>query len=297
MKVKFWHKGPDDPIRTRLNSLSKRLGKVYRDEAKRMVTSSTTLAETEALHSAVRSLTETKRAIDKMLLNSPILSEEKVNDVLAGQRTRLQNAIQQQKLDSHFQAGVISSLVLNLLFLVENGVENGNHDELAIPTPTSGANQTTCIKITSDLIYQIHHNLFPAERMLVASGKRSENVVNIGAVFEVTGKASSGHVRADPEKLARAFIAMELTQTHFALWVHSHPGTGKEWTRPSFTDLAQHEDWLRDYSADLVSAIMVQDRWIRFWGTALENRCLALEVVGPGIIREESHETIFRLEF
>jgi hypothetical protein len=295
-KMELWSRSSDDPVRAKLKAVAKKLAKAYRKEAKRLIESPGTLAETEALHIALRSLTQARSAIDEMLTNEDVIRAEKANRLLAGERARLQNVIQDEKLDSYFQAGAVSVLAMNVLFLAEYA-GNGDQSEPLAPSESSAVTPPTRMKITSDLLYQMHHNLFPAEKMLVASGKRNAASVEIGAVFEVTGKASNGHVHADRERLARALIAMDLTETHFALWVHSHPGTGKDCTRPSPTDLAQHKDWLQDYSADLVSAIMVQDRWIRFWGTALESGRLTLEVVGPGLIKEEPYGSVLRLEY
>ena len=74
------------------------------------------------------------------------------------------------------------------------------------------------------------------------------DVTQLGAAFPVTGEARSGHVRADPENLAKALISMEVSGTHLAAWVHSHPGTGPAATQPSGIDLNQQDDWLRDFS-------------------------------------------------
>ena len=83
---------------------------------------------------------------------------------------------------------------------------------------------------------------------------------------------------------------------YFALWIHSHPSTGPEFTHPSSIDIRQHADWLRDYSPDLVSAILVKDRYIRFWGTAVETGKIAVEVEGPGVAIVSQAENIYRLE-
>jgi hypothetical protein len=186
---------------------------------------------------------------------------------------------------------------LNFLFLAENRLL-GNGNGIAAIDKTCSMESTTSqkMRINSDLLYQMRHQLFPAERMLVASGKRHTDSIDIRAVFEVTGQATAGQVRAEPDKLGQALISMDLTETYFALWVHSHPGADKGCTFPSNTDVRQHADWLQHYSSDLVSAIMVCDGWIRFWGTAVESGRLHIEVVGPGVRKEETDEVIYRLE-
>jgi hypothetical protein len=40
---------------------------------------------------------------------------------------------------------------------------------------------------------------------------------------------------------------------------------------------------------------MVHDRWIRFWGTALDTGKAKIEIVGPGVIKEGEHG-LYRLE-
>ncbi len=161
--------------------------------------------------------------------------------------------------------------------------------------PELGGPAAKRIVIPTDLLYQAHHSLFPAERMLVVSGHTSPETTILGAVFEVTGENSFGHVKADPSRLARALIAMDLSDTFLAAWWHSHPGIGAGCAQPSSTDLNQHQDWIRDYTPNLLSAIIVADGWIRFWGTALESRQIDLELTGRGITREDEHDHIYRL--
>jgi hypothetical protein len=151
------------------------------------------------------------------------------------------------------------------------------------------------IKVETDLLYQAYHTLFPAERMLVVSGRNSGSRVTLGAVFDVTGSCSLGHVNADPQAMARALIAMDLSNTYLAAWIHSHPGTGPVATLPSTIDQRQHQDWIKDYSSSLVSVIFVSDRWIRFWGTALETGQVKLEISDYGLIKEHTDEELYRL--
>lgn len=150
------------------------------------------------------------------------------------------------------------------------------------------------VVVPTDLLFQLHQELLPAERMAIVSGRENGNgQVLAGAAFDVTGEAHTSHVQADPRKLAQALIAMERAGTHLALWIHSHPGTGRMATHPSATDTTQHADWIRDYTPSLVSVILVEDGWIRFWGSALERQEVALEVVGNGVTEEDSN--VYRL--
>ena len=157
----------------------------------------------------------------------------------------------------------------------------------------SGSIRTIHIEI--DLLYQAFHSLFPPERMLVVSGRKYRDKLNLGAVFDVTGVNSAGHVRAEPQNLAQALIAMDLSNTHLAAWIHSHPGSGAMATLPSAIDREQHQDWIQDYSPDLVSAIMVSDRWIRFWGSALDENQVVLEFGSSGLLKENENDRLYRL--
>jgi hypothetical protein len=222
------------------------------------------------------------------------LSAQTAAAFLEAQRERVQRVTQKGGLAGCVRAGKISIQTMNLLFLAENEIAGDFPINRTSPPNEQGSAQVSLVTITSDLLYQVHHHLFPAEKMLVASGQRGDGAVKIGAVFEVTGDHSMGHVRADPGRLARALIAMELSDTFFAMWLHSHPGCGREATRPSTTDLTQHKDWLRNYSPNLISAIVVHDRWIRFWGTALDTGKAKIEIVGPGVTKEG--EDVYRLE-
>ena len=61
-------------------------------------------------------------------------------------------------------------------------------DGTAVKAAVSG------IVIPTELIRQLHRSLFPAERMLLVSGRRLADMVSVTAAFEVTGQHSVGHV-------------------------------------------------------------------------------------------------------
>ncbi len=151
--------------------------------------------------------------------------------------------------------------------------------------------------LSSAMLFQIKQSLFPAERMIVGAASRTGREIRIEALFDVTGVASSIGVKADPNLLAQALIAMSESGTYFGLWVHSHPGTGRSATHQSSIDTTQHADWLRDYSPDLVSAIMVKDRFLRFWGTAVENGTVEVSIEGSGIETVSKKENVYRLTY
>jgi hypothetical protein len=168
-------------------------------------------------------------------------------------------------------------------------------ENLTTSAVTNDPKDVKTIRVEADLIYQAYHSLFPAERMLVLSGRKASGKVTLGAVFDVTGAHSAGHVNADPGALARALIAMDLSNTYLAAWIHSHPGTGPASTLPSSIDRRQHHDWLQDYSTSLVSGILVSDRWLRFWGTAIEEGSAKIEISDHGLVKENPDEELYRL--
>ncbi len=151
--------------------------------------------------------------------------------------------------------------------------------------------------INSTLLFQLHHSLFPAERMLVGAGQKIGKTIKIDGIFDVTGNASSGYVKADANRLARALIVMSETDKYFAFWIHSHPGNGKGATYPSKTDTDQEAEWLKDYSSNLVNAIIVEDRYVRFWGKALDEKRVNVKITGIGVRRASETEEIYQLEF
>ncbi len=152
------------------------------------------------------------------------------------------------------------------------------------------------MELSSAMMSALRHSLFPAERMVVGAGRRSTGTVTVDALFDVTGIASPGGVKADPSLLGQALIAMSQSGTYFALWIHSHPGSGPGATHPSNIDLRQHADWLKNYSPDLVSAIMVADRYFRLWGTALETGAISVCITGDGVVPVSAREHIYKLE-
>lgn len=153
------------------------------------------------------------------------------------------------------------------------------------------------MNLSSAMLFQIRQSLFPPERMLVGGARRKDRSIRIEALFDVTGEASQSGVKADPDRLGQALIAMAESGTYFGLWIHSHPGSGSGATHPSSIDTTQHADWLRDYSPDLVSAIMVRDRYVRFWGTALETGKVDLAIEGKGVEVVSVEEKVYRLSY
>ena len=285
---------------------------------KQIDSSSGNLSVTEALHSAVDNLTNAKLAIEKTLRQADLLTEDAALVLLDEQIKQTKEILQSETVSRSSQATEIGVRTLNLLFCAKQAVKQ----EFSVITPISspeivGQNgkiidqtnpklfpsvigsltDTPRMMISSTLLYQLHHSLFPAERMLVGAGRKNGNDIEIDGIFDVTGKATTGYVKADANRLARALIVMSETERHFALWIHSHPGRGKGATHPSSTDTNQEAEWLKDYSANLVNAIVVEDRFIRFWGRALDEKRVTLEITGTGITQESENKSIYQLEF
>ncbi|GEM_PF-1607315 len=151
------------------------------------------------------------------------------------------------------------------------------------------------IVICKELLQESYESLFPAERMLVAAGRHMGDSTRLTQIFDVTGDQSGGHVRANPDRLGRALIEMDRSDTFLAAWVHSHPGSTPGATHPSSIDLEQDQDWIRDYPG-LLNIIVVKDRWFRFWGTALESGLIEVELLGHGLITEKKNGCVYRLD-
>jgi len=280
----------------------------------RQINSSTdNLPVTEALHLAIDNLTNIKLLVEKTLERKDLLTEEVTLAFLTEQIEITRDILQTELFLRSSQATEIGVRTLNLLFCAKQAVKqesalitpgalttnrNGNSvDETNQKLLKDNNAKTPRMIVSSTLLYQLHHSLFPAERMLVAAGRKNGLDIEIDGIFDVTGQATSGYVKADANSLARALIVMSETDKHFALWIHSHPGRGKGATHPSDTDLKQEAEWLKDYSPNLVNAIIVEDRFIRFWGKALAEKRITVEVAGAGISRESETESIYRLEF
>lgn len=149
------------------------------------------------------------------------------------------------------------------------------------------------VVVPSVLLLEINQRLMPPERMLLVAGRRSGSELALCAAFDVTASdASPVHVRADGDRMRVALMAMEVSGTVLAAWVHSHPGTGMGATVPSGIDAKQASDWDRDFPR-LLAAITTADRWWRFWGPALAAPAYRIRIDGPGWKGVEDH--VYRL--
>ncbi|MFN0278962.1 MAG: hypothetical protein ACKVRN_10205 [Pyrinomonadaceae bacterium] len=266
------------------------------------------------LHLAIDNLTNIDAAMRKHYLSIDSVGAESTLKLLNEQFEQTANLLRTGAISNSIDAWEIAMQSLNLLFAAKqrikqefgivtaldlNGTpESAGFRKILLPEKSKIAVLSSVpaeIVLPAALLFQMRQSLFPAERMIVGAARKTNGVIQIEALFDVTGVASASGVKADSNRLGQALIAMAETETYFGLWVHSHPGMGAGATHPSGIDINQHADWLKDYSADLVSAIMVKDRYIRFWGTAVESGKVAVQVEGAGIECVSSLENIYRL--
>lgn len=262
--------------------------------------------QNESVHAAIENLTDCYTTIRRMHKAKGSLSPQHAANAIATHLSNTKNLIRSSNTTGD-RAKNIATKTANLLFAASQeirstfGLKAYPHDG----EPTSSSSRVARVEpkpgrpvmeLSSAMMFQLRQSLFPAERMIVGAGHRSTGTVMVDALFDVTGVASAGGVKADPNLLGQALIAMSQSGSHFALWVHSHPGSGPGATHPSSIDLRQHADWLKNYSPDLVSAIMVADRYFRFWGTALETGAITVSITGDGVVPVSTPECVYRLE-
>ncbi len=268
------------------------------------------------LHLAIDNLTNIDAAVRKHCFSKDSVGAESTLKLLDEQFVQTAKLIRTGAISTSIDAGEITMQTLNLLFdakqrvkqefgivtaLDLNGTTEPSHfpktmlpqrSKIAVLPPVRDRSE---IVLPAAMLFQMRQSLFPAERMIVGATRKKNGVIQVEALFDVTGQASTSGVKADPNRLGHALIAMAETETYFGLWVHSHPGMGAGATHPSGIDINQHADWLKDYSPDLVSAIMVKDKYIRFWGTAVESGKIAVRVEGEGVECVSGLENIYRL--
>lgn len=301
-----------------LIKLAKSFDKELKLRLRQIDSSFENLSTTEAIHLATNYLVNTKLSVEKTLLRGDLLTEEAALVLVEKQIEQTKIILKSETISRSSEASEIAIRTLNLLFCAKQSVKqkfsvitpvvlpeigNGNEpteremEPRLLSSAINDIDRTPRMIIKSTLLFQLHHSLFPAERMLVGAGQKIGKTIEIEGIFDVTGNASSGYVKADAERLARALIAMSETGKYFALWIHSHPGRGAGATHPSGTDTNQEAEWLKDYSPNLISAIIVEDRYIRFWGNALDAKRVKIEIIGTGIRRASESEEIYQLEF
>jgi hypothetical protein len=291
MSLWNWKPSPDRLARQTLSRLADGLDREYRQQVEVLAGLGNSPQRLKPLARVLPLIAEARAAVLLPLAKGPGSVAPAGAEMLAAVADRLTRALRAEP-PAHGLARRALVQALDRLVAAQTDLTPLLPRAAARP---SSADPARRVIVPPDFLYQAHHDLFPAERMLVVSGRRSGDTTRLGVPFDVTGDRCAGHVKADPRRLARALIAMELSGTHLACWVHSHPGAGPGATFPSSIDLSQHEDWIRDYTPALLGVIVVEDRWVRLWGTALETKQTRAEVIGPGVIKESDDEHLYRL--
>ena len=189
----------------------------------------------ENVHAAIENLTECHTDIRRLLEAKHAISPELAADVIATKLSNTKRFIWSNKTAGDGALN-IAMKTWNQLFAAEQEIQSkfgvkGRPDGsvLAVSATKQFAEHKTVrpvMYLESAIMFQLRQSLFPAERMIVGAGRRTMNKVTIHALFDVTGNAGPGHVKADSNLLAQALIAMSLSGTYFAIWIHSHPGSG-----------------------------------------------------------------------
>jgi hypothetical protein len=297
----------------------KNLAKNLRRESKRSLgilgCRSADVYPVHELYAVIDNLTNTEVAVRRASRSKEWLEFEAAIGLIDTEIGRAMNLVRSGFVSTSIDAGETVLRTSNLLFTAKQHLKEEfgviTDLDLAIPITEKDTNRHSLpeqskqydlpeassqkMVLSSAMLFQIGQSLFPPERMLVGATRRIGQEISVEALFDVTGAANSCEVKADPDRLGRALIAMAESDTYFGLWVHSHPGSGSASTHPSGIDTKQHADWLRDYSPNLVSAIVVRDRYIRFWGTALETGIVEIEFDGGGVEVISPEERVYRL--
>ncbi len=312
--VRSFVAGPPSPD---AKPILQRLGQTLRRESDRsleiLTSRSADLHPVRELHIAIDNLTNIDGAVRRANFSKDLVSAESALSLIEAEILRTEDLIRKGVISTSIDAGEVTMRTVNQLFVAKQNLKqefglvtaldlNGFASEsdlsksISLEPPKEYALPSVPqMVLTAAMMYQLRLSLFPAERMIVGAACRIDSKIKIAALFDVTGEANSSGVKADPDRLGQALIAMAETGTYFGIWIHSHPGTGPGATHPSNIDVRQHADWLKDYSPDLVSAIMVKDRYVRFWGTAVETCKVNVVIEGAGISVVSPTESIYRL--
>ena len=92
---------------------------------------------------------------------------------------------------------------------------------------------------------------------------------------------SAIHAAADQTGAQQALIELDTWGHTVHGLFHSHPGQGREATRPSSTDLATHERYERG-GYPLIGAIVVRDGFVRFFSHRAD---FSISIFGEGVIQ------------
>ncbi len=238
-----------------------------------------------ALLAAIKQIQQVREQIEA-LRGEPDCASSRIRECLSNMTEEVLGSLQAQPQDEHDARQALARCI-TLLIAASRAVGARSRPQVEVIQRK--------VIISADLLLQAHFTVLPPERMLVGAGRTTGDESVLHSLFDVTGAHHSSHVRSDPERLARALITMERSRSFLLAWLHSHPGRGAAATFPSAIDFRQHDDWIRDYSENLLSVILTADGHIRFWGKALESGRIEPQVTGRGVARTED-PNVYRIE-
>lgn len=153
------------------------------------------------------------------------------------------------------------------------------------------------LHIPTAILYALRSLLFPAERMAIGSVRRVAGCRRLEAVFDVTGRATVGHVDADPIKLTRSFLAADASGTVYGFWAHSQPGLGAVATLPSPEDRNTFHRRLTAGDSPKMIAAIFADRYVRFFRANAQLELVdagsTITLEGPGLRRLHDMEALY----
>jgi hypothetical protein len=118
------------------------------------------------------------------------------------------------------------------------------------------------------------------ERLHFVTGVRLDTHRTLDRMVPVPIESHSAiHAAADQTGAQQALIELDTWGHTVHGLFHSHPGQGREATRPSSTDLATHERYERG-GYPLIGAIVVRDGFVRFFSHLAE---FSISVFGEGV--------------
>ena len=162
-------------------------------------------AVTRALHLALDHMVERAGSLRQLLRTRPVIDVPSAVGFLDAEIGQCERLLEGDRLSGSTQAASIATRTLNLLFRAKQQLKRTGFRAIPSVPPEP---EIPVMTIPTSMLYQLHHSLFPAERMIVGAGRRVGRRISIPALFDVTGRAGAGGVLADPDRLGRALIAM-----------------------------------------------------------------------------------------
>jgi hypothetical protein len=160
-----------------------------------------------------------------------------------------------------------------------------------VQTPQAAPPEGRAYVVGSWFLRDCHTHLLASpnghERLHFVTGLRLAAARTLDRMVPVAIESQSAiHATADQRAAQKVLIEMdEWGHTVHGLF-HSHPGRGREATKPSSTDLATHERYERG-GYPLVGAIFVQDGYVRFFSAHRHD--FTIHLYGKGVEQLNAH--------